>query len=504
MHPIASAVKSLHNTSVPKQPRQPDPLLANVAAFIDAADLIPPRATVVVGVSGGGDSVALLSILRELGRSSRRRWRLIAAHLNHQLRGGADEDEAFVRDLARRWRIELVVERIDVRKLARERGAGIEEAARDARYDFFLRAGRSSSATVVAAGHHADDNVETVLHRLARGTHLRGLAGMPPRRPLDQHGDLLLVRPLLQVRREQIEDYLKRHRLKWRTDPTNVDTHFQRNLIRHELLPVLRKLNPQADAAILRLARSAGEVESYLAARGRAALAYCQVDQANPGLGLAAERLAELGDVVGRIALRAELERLRLPMAAVTARTLEELAALASGRKRAVNLPGGLVARRLGPAIVFEPAAPPPPPSLEAIELACPGRTRLPDGRVIVCRVEPFSPQVLERHRQVHRLGVELLDADKVHGPLVCRTRRSGDVFHPLGNRGRKSVSDFLTDLKLPQPQRAQVLCVCDRDGIVYLAPLRIAHRVRLGDSARRVIRLELVETQGRQPDRPL
>jgi len=516
----------LHNIRVPRAPRQPDPLVAAVAAAIDAGAMMPPGATVLVGVSGGGDSVALLSVLRELARSPRRRWRLIAAHLNHRLRGGADEDEAFVRELARRWRIELVVERTDVRALARRRGLGIEEAARDARYDFFLRAAaRSASArgasgapvrassdedaegppyggtanaacrvpaAVVAVAHHADDNVETVLHRLARGTHLRGLAGMPASRPLDADGYVLLVRPLLEVRREQIEAHLRRRKLAWRSDPTNADTRFRRNLIRHELLPVLRRLNPQADAAILRLARSAGQVEAHLARQARQALAACRIDPASPELGLSAQRLAALDRPVRRTALREELERLRVPMDQVTTQTLEELADLGEGHRRAVNLPNGLVARRRGGAIVFLPASPPPAPGLDAVELACPGRTGLADGRVVVCRIEPYSPQLLERHRQARRPGVELLDADRVRGPLICRIRRRGDSFGPLGGHGRKSVSDFLTDLKLPRPRRDRVLCVCDRDGIVYLAPLRIANRVRLGPASCRVLRIRV------------
>ncbi len=514
----------LHNIRVPRVPRQPDPLVARVAAAIDAGALIPPGATVLVGVSGGGDSVALLSILRELGRAPRRRWRLIAAHLNHGLRVGADEDEAFVRELARRWRVELLVERTDVRALARRRGLGIEEAARDARYDFFLRAAaRSASArgarsapvrtsdedaegppcggttnaarrapVVVAVAHHADDNVETVLHRLARGTHLRGLAGMPASRPLDPDGQVLLVRPLLEVPREPIEAYLRRRKLAWRSDPTNTDTRFRRNLIRHELLPVLRRLNPQADAAILRLARSAGQVEAHLVRQARQALAACRIDPASLESGLSAERLAALDRPVRRTALRQELERLRVPMDQVTAQTLEELADLGEGHRRAVNLPGGLVARRRGEAIVFLPASPPPAPELDAMELACPGRTALADGRVVVCRIEPYSPQLLERHRQAPRPGVELLDADRLGGPLICRSRRRGDSFGPLGGHGRKSVSDFLTDLKLPRPRRDSVLCVCDRDGIVYLAPLRIANRVRLGPATRRVLRIRV------------
>ncbi len=513
----------LHNTPVPGAPRQVDPLVAQVADAIDAGALIPPGATVLVGVSGGGDSVALLSILRELARSPQRRWRLIAAHLNHRLRDDADEDEAFVRQLARRWRIDLIVERTDVRDLACHRGLGIEEAARDARYEFFLRAaadvharnapargarsapvrasddtanspphGGTTNAVRVAVAHHGDDNVETVLHRLARGTHLRGLAGMPAARPLDADGHVLLVRPLLEVRREQIQAYLRRRKLAWRSDPTNADTRFRRNLIRHELLPVLRRLNPQADAAILRLARTAGQVETHLARQARQALVACRIDPARPQLGLSVERLAAMDRLVRRTALRQELERLRVPMDQVPARTLEELADLGEGRRRAVNLPGDLVARRRAQAIVFDPASPSPAPRQEAMELACPGRTALADGRIVVCRVERCSPRTLERHLLTRQVGVELLDADRVHGPLVCRSRRRGDAFGPLGRGGRKSVSDFLTDLKLPRPRRDSVLCVCDRGGIVYLAPLRIANRVRLGPSTRRVLRIRV------------
>ena len=179
------------------EPRQNNCLTESVARFIDARRLIEPAGGVVVAVSGGCDSVALLAVLRELADRPGCKWQLTVAHLNHGLRKEADADAEFVAELADKWHMACVVERVDVAAEARRTGRGIEEAGRSLRYDFLSATAAKLAAACVAVGHHADDNVETVLSRILRGTHLRGLAGMPAIRKL-QGCDIMLIRPLLQ------------------------------------------------------------------------------------------------------------------------------------------------------------------------------------------------------------------------------------------------------------------------------------------------------------------
>ena len=461
-----------------------------VARFIDARRLIECRAAVVVGVSGGPDSVALLAVLRELAGRADRAYRLTAAHLDHGLRAGSADDAAFVADLARRWHLPCIVERRQVR--ADRAPDGLEQAARAARYAFLADAARQVGAGCVAVGHHLDDHVETVLHRIVRGTHLRGLAGIGASRPL-AGSQVTLVRPLLAMTGEAVRGFCADAGLDWRADPTNADTGFSRNFIRHELLPLLRRrLNVRADEAVARLAEAADEAESCLAEIAEAALAEALRRADDTRLVLDAACLAGRHPAVQGRTMRLALERLGVPLRTMTTQRFAELRTLlADEAAKAVALPGGAVAARAGSEVYIAlPAAEPAPPPYEAIRVACPGETPLPDGRRIVCTVGPIDRAAFQAHCRSHPPGVEMLDADALRGALLCRVRRRGDRFHPLGAAGRQSVSNFLTNARLPQADRAAALCLADEEGIVYLAPLRIDERVRVTPATHRAVRV--------------
>jgi tRNA(Ile)-lysidine synthase len=470
-----------------------DPFVANVRRFIDERALIAPGAGVVVGVSGGADSVALLSALRAIAGETGRGYRLTVAHLNHALRQDADADEDFVLKLAEKWQLPHVSARRDVKAAAALARKGTEETARMLRYEFLRETAEACEAKYAAVGHHADDNVETILYRILRGTHLRGLSGIPASRVM-AGAAVCLVRPLLWSRREEVEAYCRREGLLWRIDSTNADTSYRRNFIRNELLPlVTRNLNPRADEALLRLAAAAGELEAYLGDIGRAALEKALRPGAAGVVVLDVGTIAAEAPVVRRYALRGALERLRVPLRTLDAERLSDLAGLlGSEQPSAVSLGGGYVARRVGGRLVVEAGGPEEPAAAETAELNLPGRTDLPGGGHVVCQVEPFSREAFEAHCSRRAAGVELLDADCIRGGLVMRARREGDVFVPLGAPGRKSVSDFLTNLKLPRRAREDVRCICDDLGIVYVAPLRIDERVKVTEATSRVLRLRI------------
>jgi tRNA(Ile)-lysidine synthase len=228
------------------------------------ADAWPPAqwtdVTVLVAVSGGADSVALLRAMVALKGGGA--GRLCAAHLNHQLREGAPDDERFVVDLCRRLGVTCEVGRIAVERLAAESGDGVEAAARTARYRFLEQAAGRLGARFVVTAHTADDQAETVLHRILRGTGIRGLAGMARTRPL---GHAALIRPLLGVRRAELRAYLDALGQPCRRDPSNLDLRFTRNRIRRSLLPRLqRQFNPDVVEALLRLASLAGDAQAVV------------------------------------------------------------------------------------------------------------------------------------------------------------------------------------------------------------------------------------------------
>jgi tRNA(Ile)-lysidine synthase len=304
----------------------------------------------VVAVSGGPDSVALLRALAEL-RARQTSQGLLVAHLNHQLRGAdSDADEAFVRDLHARLvaagaaGLELRSDRIDVAALARAQGANLEAAARRARYDWLARVAEETGCRQVATGHTADDQAETVLHRLLRGTGLRGLRGVAPRRPL--RPGVEVIRPLLSVTRSEVLDYLRAEGQDWCRDSTNLDPAYTRNRIRHELLPHLaERYNPEIAAVLARLAEQAREEYALLEAQARALLAEAELPRAGALLVFDRRRLVGAPRPLLREALRLAWEREGWPLGAMGFAEWERLAAVACGEKPASDLPGGVHAR---------------------------------------------------------------------------------------------------------------------------------------------------------------
>lgn len=237
-----------------------------ISKLTEALDALALSGRILVAVSGGADSVALLRGLVEL--AAERSIEPVVAHLDHGLRAESADDAAWVRSLAESLRLECHVERRDVAALAKARGTGIEETARDARYEFLRATAENTGCPAIALAHTADDQAETILHHIVRGTGLAGLRGMPRERPL---GDgVRIVRPLLDVTRATIEAYLANLGQDYHEDPTNADSVFTRNRIRNTLLPMLEsEFNPKVRTALLRLgeqAASASEAIDTLAA----------------------------------------------------------------------------------------------------------------------------------------------------------------------------------------------------------------------------------------------
>ena len=260
--------------------------------FMERWHMLPPSGGVMlVAVSGGRDSVCLLHYLAAMPRD----FSVAAAHLDHGQRPTAGRDVAFVEELCRELDVPLTVERADVPALARERGVGLEEAGRMARYDFFRRTADRLGAQRIATAHHAADQAETVVLNLVRGTGMQGLAGIPPVRGR-------IVRPLLETSREEIETYLEVHRLSHVEDETNRDTALRRNLLRREVMPRLAELHDGAAANICRTAELLRQEDGAILAFdslfcSQTGFADDDVAARKVGKSLA----AKLGEVLGRI-----------------------------------------------------------------------------------------------------------------------------------------------------------------------------------------------------------
>ncbi len=460
-----------------------------VLATIRARDLLPETGGLVLAVSGGPDSLAMLHAVTGLCRRRFPDVRLTVAHLNHGIRKEAGGDARFVRAQARALGLPCRVGRADVPARAGARGIGIEQAGREARYAFLESVARRVGATHIATAHHADDQAETVLMRVRRGAGPRGLSAIPYLREAFHSetagSPVRIVRPLLDVTRREIEDYLRRAGLRPRLDATNLSPDPLRNRVRLRALPALERAWPSLRRDLLRVASAA---QALCAAAGplRAGAAPalfrragdCLVFDAAAGRRLPASLLA---DAVGQALRETGLWRRMFER-----RHFISVVRLFR-RSGAVSLPGGLTARRTGDAVVVHPAAPPPDDEAEA-----PLPPRRPGARssnaLIEAEVLPGSMEWLKERPADGT--VEFADYDRIAPPLCVRPVRAGDRMRPLGMRGRRKVGDILTDLRLPLWERRNARVLTAGGAPIWILGARLSDDVKLTPQTRLALRL--------------
>ncbi len=465
---------------------------------------LDPEEGVLLGVSGGPDSVTLLYLFCWLNEQSGWSVPLHVAHLNHRLRGAeADGDAAFVAELARHLRLPVVVDTADVAGRAQAESLSIEQAGRVCRYEFFERICLLKSLQVVALAHHADDNAETILHRIIRGTGTQGLAGIRPRRPLREGSDIRIVRPLLAFRRTEIEDYLRNRGIEYRQDASNLSEQHTRNRIRNEVLPFLReRFNPQIEEALIRLGEQARAINAYLAETSERTLDAFVIEHNDCELVLHCPPLVRKPRAIQTQLIRRALLKMGFPEGELTFGHLNAVADLAAGQdgSKSLDLPGGFKAVRRYARLVLQRASASHIPAIpgEEVLVAAEGTTPLPGFALeVVADRLPADEATIGTHlgRQADReqyVYEEWLDAESVHPPLVARTRRPGDRFFPLGMTGMKKISDFLIDEKIDSAQREKLVVLCDQLGPIWVVPLRIDERVRLTRATRQILRLRV------------
>lgn len=469
-----------------------DAFTQRLADWLEQRDALAPARRWVVGVSGGPDSLLLLHALVDLNQSRKLGWTLTVAHLNHGMRPDAGADADFVAAESEKLCLEAEIERLD----AGAEGMS-EDAARAARYAFFERVALKTDSAFVAVAHHADDNAETVLHRVCRGTGLRGLAGMPAVRLLRPGSRVMIIRPLLSTRRAEIEALCAERGLTACRDATNATGQFTRGRLRNTVLPLLaEQVNPQIREALLRLAEQARWVDDHLeeaAARTYDALLVSE----RPGLialhitGLRRKPRIIQAQVVRRAVATLAGPDVDLSFAHFEA-ALRLIAAGDSGKE--THLPGPVVVRRVYDRLEFrQPEANDADDALAPTIVAMPGLTAIPSlfGRLRV-EVVDIAPTLIDELRSSARANEEWVDMSRVRPPLVIRGRRDGERFWPLGAPGSKTINDFFSDEKVAPELRARVGVLCDQDGPIWVIPLRIDERVKLRPTTSRALRLRL------------
>jgi tRNA(Ile)-lysidine synthase len=390
--------------------------------------VIPTDQPLLVLLSGGGDSVALLHLALGAGAA------VSALHVNYGLREGSDEDEAFVRDLCASLGVPLSVERVEL-----PAEGNLQELARDARYALAERLATGPYAT----GHTATDQAETILYRLAVSPGSRALHGMPARRGR-------LIRPLLGVTREEVRHYLRSRGLSWREDPSNADRRFARSRVRQDLLEALRTIGPAPERTIAETARQLREEAEVLDAAVDAALA-----ELGGGPAVSASELIRQPAAVRRLLLR------RLAEAAggeLGAGDVDRILELGGRGSKSLDLGGGLRAVVEYGTLRFSrsPTAATPPP----VALPVPGRVRFGEWEVEAIKGEPGDVSVLP-----------------AAGPLLVRGWREGDRMRPAGLGGTKTLQDLFTDRKVPRALRHTLPVVESNGEIVWVAGVAVDER---------------------------
>lgn len=440
-----------------------------VADFIAQHGLLQAGSKVVAGVSGGADSVALLHTLWSLAPSLE--LKLFAAHLNHGIRGAAaDADEEFVRGLCEFYGVPLYRGRADVPSLARSQGQTLEQAGRTARYGFLEEARRYFDADVIAVAHHMDDQAETLLLHLVRGAGLGGLTGMKPKRGR-------VIRPLLALRRSEIEAYLAEEGLAFCTDETNLLRDGMRNRMRLDVIPYLTEyVNPETVSALCAAAELLGRDEVYLSQNAQQALSAAQKgENAYDRAVLAALPPALMGRAV-RMALAAAGATVNIERVHV-----EQVCAILQGRTGAwLHLPGVDVWTEY--ALVRVGKRPCEDVEGFQVPLARTGETRVPGGVFFAEEVEPQG--------FVRAPFTACLDADKLPDSELCvRTRLPGDRFFPLNAPGRRKLKEFFIDKKVPREKRGMPLIAAGQE-VLFVPGYCVADTVKVDEKTARILRV--------------
>lgn len=444
--------------------------------FIRRNRLFAPGDRVIVALSGGADSVCLLIVLNELKEELG--LELKAVHVHHGLRGEeADRDSLYARELSGKLEVPFACVRVDAAQYAREQGMSVEEAGRHLRYEIFERERLSFGGTKIAVAHHADDQAETILYNLFRGTGLKGLGGMRPVRGR-------IVRPLLSVGRAEILAYLKEKGISYCEDSTNASADYVRNRIRGQILPSVREqINKKAGENILHAGEMAAKADAYLEKQAEGLLkagGIWETDENGVCLacGAGTEALLAEDDIVRTYVIRRMIRSVNDSMKDITMIHVENVSALLSGPVgKQADLPHGLAAVRTAGKLWIKKKN-----QMEAVE-------NERDSQLPHLEFKVFS---YKKGQKIPKNGyTKWFDYDKIKCALSVRYRETGDYF-TLSGGGRKTVKAFMIDEKIPKEDREKIPLVADGSHVLWVIGYRISEYYKITDDTHTVIQMQL------------
>lgn len=445
-----------------------DSFPAKVLKVIEENHMLSPGCRVLVALSGGADSSALLHVLLELREELG--ITVCAAHLNHLLRDAeSDGDENFVKEMCARLGVPLKVRRADVKSESLGQKKSVEETAREIRYHFLKEAASEFNADRIATAHTLSDSIETVLLNFTRGTGLKGLTGIPPVR-----GEI--VRPLINCTREEVEAYCHERGISFVVDSTNLIPEHSRNKIRLEVVPVLRRINPSFYETAAGSMQTLKEDEEYLAAlcrdyedtQGKKALDICNLLSIQPAL-----RRRVIQNFVKKYGLLFDRKRLIL---------IEYL--IRKGRG-AVSISGGYAAKVKDGKLVIQPPFFKPHPVFQKLNIR--GKTFFRSFLVLHAKIVQNSTQIFKNLDTNNAL-----DCSKVKGSLILRSRLDGDKIRLQKRGGTKSLKKLFNEAKIPPEQRDNIPVIADEEGVVWVCGFGISERAAASDDAPEILTIEV------------
>jgi len=478
-------------------------MINKVRAYIHHHKMIEKGERVVVAVSGGADSMALLAVLHRLRNDLA--IELVAAHMNHGLRGrDADEDADLVKSVVKTAGLPYFEKKVDVGALAKRKGLSLEDAARRARYAFFYHLLRRLPAQKIATGHQMHDQAETVILNLLRGAGSRGLRGIVPVR------NRVLIRPCLKVSREEILAFLEREGIPYREDESNQSDLFRRNRIRHDLVPQLKRYNPRIEERLYDLAEIMRVENDFMEAQTALNLEKWQPESSVNAHAVDIQEFLALHEAIQRRIVKSILESRSLEQTGINQVHVGAVIRLCRdghvGQK--LSLPFATEVFRDYDRIIFRESG--KLRSSRGMPL-CPDETdkdktekgptdceysidnvetevviRETGSRVRLSKIERGSDDLTGQ-------GVNLLDFDKIEFPLTFRHFRSGDRFHPLGMNGTKKLKCFFIDRKVPQETRKRILLLTDRKNILWIADMAVCESAKVTPATRICLKIEII-----------
>ncbi|MFA5839507.1 MAG: tRNA lysidine(34) synthetase TilS [Candidatus Margulisiibacteriota bacterium] len=452
---------------------------------IQEYDLIQPNDLVLVAVSGGPDSVALLNLLATY--KDELKINLHVAHLNHLLRKGeAEIDAKYVETLAQKLNIPATTQAIDVQTYANEQGLSIESAAREVRYAFLEKTAKEIGATKIAIGHTADDNIETFLMRFLRGSGMKGLCGIPVKRGK-------IVRPLIKIWRKDIEDYVGGLKLVPRRDHTNYESKYLRNRVRLKLVPQLKMYNLNIKEIILQTIILLTEDKQYIEDKAEQALEKCIVSYEGGSIALAVDKILKLEGPIQSYVVRLAIERIKGDLTDLTYSHVRSiLEGLTKTEKWELHMPAGIfVVGGLG-NLTFTRCR---PKSINAVPykylLPIPGEIKITEvGKTIKATVvNDFDLAKIQREPA----NIAYADFAYLSKNVVVRNRAEGDKFVPLGMKDSKKLQDLFVDEKVSAEMRDLIPLVENRGSIVWVAGVRLDDRSKVNKNTKKAVRFELI-----------